>query len=124
MIQRKRISYRVEPKAEISHRLPILRGFVIGRSIVVHCPFCDKFNVHGWDPRLTERDIYYSGAHRDFKNHLFSEGPGVLYRVGPFRKRDLKAIKERQKEAGRRAKLRAWRVKQNSDDAKKEEESK
>jgi len=87
------------PKIKSDPRLPILRGFGIGRSIVVHRPFCDKFHTHGWDPMHTARDIYYLGAHCDFKNHPFSEGPGVLYGVSPFRKADLKSLEKRREQA-------------------------
>jgi hypothetical protein len=124
MILKKRISYRsehIKPKSEINYRLPILRGFVIGSSIIIHCPFCDKFHQHGWGPELTARDIYYPGAHCDVRNHPFIEGTGVLYGVSAFRKRDLKAIEARQALAKRLARFRAWKVKQDSDSAVKEE---
>jgi hypothetical protein len=67
----------------------------------VHRPFCDKLNAYRWDPKLTERDVYYPGANCDFKNHPFSEGPGVLYGVSPFRKADLKSLEKRRKQAER-----------------------
>jgi hypothetical protein len=121
MILKKRISYHIKPKAEINYRLPILRGLVIGSTIIIHCPFCDKFHQHGWNPKHTARHIYYPGAHCDFRNHPLIEGTGVLYGVSPFRKRDLKAIRVRQARAEARAHLMAWKVKQNSDNARKEE---
>jgi hypothetical protein len=99
MVVKKRISRLVKTKPEINYHLPILRGFVIGKSIIVHCPFCDKFHTHGWDPMHTARDIYYPGAHCDFKNHPFSEGLGVLYGVSPFRKADLKSLEKRREQA-------------------------
>ena len=121
MMSRKRILRVIKPEAEVNYQLPILRGFVIGKSIAVHCPFCDRFHVHGWDPKDTARDIYYPGAHCDFKNQAFAGGHGVLYGVSPFRKASLKTLMGRQEEAERRAYLKALKARQNSDNAKKEE---
>jgi hypothetical protein len=87
------------PEFKSDPRFPILPGFAIGRSIVVHSLFCDKLNAHGWDPKLTERDVYYPEANCDFKNHPFSEGLGVLYGVSPFPKADLKSLEKRREQA-------------------------
>jgi hypothetical protein len=121
MMSRKRISRVINPEPEIKYQLPILRGVVIGKSIVVHCPFCDRHHVHGWDPKDTARDIYYPGAHCDFKNQAFAGGRGVLYGVSPFPKASLKVLMERQEETEWRAYLKARKVRRNSDKAKKEE---
>jgi len=121
MMSRKRISRVINPEPEIKYQLPILRGVVIGKSIVVHCPFCDRYHVHGWDPKDTAADIYYPGAHCDSKNQAFAGGHGVLYGVSRFQEPSLKALMKRQEEAEWRAYLKASKVSQNSDKAKKEE---
>jgi hypothetical protein len=64
------------PKIKSDPRLPILRGFGIGRSIVVHRPFCDKFHTHGWDRKLTARDIYYPAKQRITRAPASTDHPG------------------------------------------------
>ena len=65
------------------HR-PILRGRVVGQQIFVHCPWCDKEHIHGYDPK----DGFRPSPRVP---HCFS-GPfheGGDYLVAPFRKTDV-----------------------------------
>ena len=45
-----------EEKQWIS-QLPILRGFRVDESVYVHCPWCDRMHVHGWEHNDSSRVI-------------------------------------------------------------------
>jgi hypothetical protein len=67
--------------------LPILRGFRVGELIFVHCPWCDRFHVHGWGREDNARVITARVAHG---GHQPPAPSG--YRISVFRQADLKRI--------------------------------
>jgi hypothetical protein len=74
-------------KREYEKQFPLLRGFCIGNSIAVPCPFCDRIHTHGWDPKDDSRTEGLRIA------HCGSSGrPWVSYRISPFRQRDLERM--------------------------------
>jgi hypothetical protein len=78
-----------EEKQWIS-QLPILRGFSLGGSVYVHCPWCDRMHVHGWESNDSSRVITLRVAHG---GHEPPAPPS--YRVGVFGEKDLQRIADR-----------------------------
>src|SRR6516164_3257484 len=75
-----------EEKQWIS-QLPILRGFRVGGSVYVHCPWCDRMHVHGWERNDSSRVITLRVAHGGH------EPPApTWYRVSVLRKKELQRI--------------------------------
>jgi hypothetical protein len=69
--------------SEFAEQSPVLRGFRIGANLVVYCDRCDRFHVHGSNPKDDSRIESLRLAHC---------GGGSSYRIAPFRQRDLKMI--------------------------------
>jgi hypothetical protein len=80
------------------NKRPLLRGFLVGNMVYVHCPWCDKMHAHGWSREDNARVITprYS--------HCHSPGAPGNYWISIFRKRSLKIVeRDRQEAAERRA---------------------
>jgi hypothetical protein len=80
----------IEQKRRDSNKhseLPILRGFRVPDQVVVHCPWCDRFHVHGWDRQDNARVVTSRGAHGDHQPPAPHQ-----YRISVFRQADLKRI--------------------------------
>lgn len=70
-------------------KTPILRGFVVGNAIHVHCPFCDCFHVHGWEPGETKPTSRVAHCHN--QNSPYDDSG---YYVAPFRRKDMVEIEK------------------------------
>ncbi|SRR5260221_4479774 len=64
-----------------------LRGFSFRGLVFVHCPWCDRMHVHGWDPADGERVKEWRVAHHG-NNPSFPDS----YLISVFRSKDLKRI--------------------------------
>jgi hypothetical protein len=65
----------------------VLRGFRFRGLVFVHCPWCDRMHVHGWDPTDGERVKEWRVAHHG-NNPSFPDS----YLISVFRSKDLKRI--------------------------------
>ena len=52
----KRSKARLSKKKWLS-QFQILRGFRVGASVYVHCPWCDRMHKHGWERNDSSRVI-------------------------------------------------------------------
>jgi hypothetical protein len=77
---------RINLEYEKSFRL--LRGFSIGRSLIVWCPFCDSWHIHGWYPENGPETEELRFAH-------CNESGITSYRISPFRQRHLALVDSR-----------------------------
>jgi hypothetical protein len=75
------------------NKRPLLRGFMVGNLVFVHCPWCDKMHVHGWDRADNARVVTPRYA------HCHSAGAPGSYWISIFRKRTLETIKQGRHEA-------------------------
>ena len=74
-------------------QFPLLRGLSICCIIVVPCPLCDSWHIHGWDPE--------DGPEIETLRFAHCGKPGVTsYRVSVFRQADLFSIDRRAKPYG------------------------
>jgi hypothetical protein len=66
-------------------KYPILRGRIVNeRLLFVHCPWCDREHLHGYDP-LDKMRSQHRAAHCDPESPFHEHG----YLIAPFRKKDL-----------------------------------
>jgi hypothetical protein len=68
-------------------RIPMLRGFGLGELAFVHCPWCDRMHVHGWDPADGAQVKEWRVAH-----HTHNPSFPDSYQISVFRKKDLKWV--------------------------------
>lgn len=69
----------------MADRLPTLRGFVVGKQLVVFCPYCDAWHIHGWNPDSVARE------HRVAHCAASPFGSGGYY-VAPFKPEDIASL--------------------------------
>jgi hypothetical protein len=75
----------------------VLRGFPIGKSIFVPCPWCDRMHLHGWDPADGARVKEWRVAH-----HACKPAFPQAYQISVFRTEDLERVNYGQLVGGRR----------------------
>jgi hypothetical protein len=74
------------------NKRPLLRGFLVGNLVYVHCPWCDKMHIHGWNPEDNARAVTPRYA------HCHSQGAPGSYWISLFRKSSLKTIERDQEQ--------------------------
>ncbi len=63
---------------------PLLRGRIVGKTIYVHCPWCDHEHTHGYNPAEDGVKPTHRAAH--CWDGPFRQGG---YYIAPFRKKDV-----------------------------------
>lgn len=81
------------PKLKSAKLIPTLKGFIIEKQILVWCPFCAVFHVHGW-PALSTTVKNHREAHcyDKYIGHQKIQSPlcETGYYIKPFSKTELK----------------------------------
>jgi hypothetical protein len=72
-------------QSNYDRQFPILRGFRVGKQVYVHCPWCDRMHVHGWNEEDNARVVTFRVPHCCSRPSAPSS-----YRVSVYRERDLK----------------------------------
>lgn len=76
-------------------RIPILKGFVDGKNIVVWCPFCQALHRHGFLPSEIKRAQYRRyGFHKTAHCLGNPDSPfrETGYFVKPYTQKDLRHV--------------------------------
>lgn len=65
-----------------------LKGFVTGKQIHVHCPYCNRFHHHGWSSGSNKRGELRGSHCDDNTDSPYKAG----YLIAPFSAKELKEI--------------------------------
>jgi len=93
-------NYTDNPGADYSREkrtklMPTLKGFLTGNQIVVWCPFCGVFHIHGWPVNSSmEKNHRVAHCFPKYIDHqeILSPLDETGYYIKPFTKRELKKM--------------------------------